>query len=815
MSLGQCLAILKARWKGALFVFLLTLCSVIAVTLGLPKQYAATATVVLDFRPDPVTAMIYGGLPPPGLMGTQVEVLQSERVARRVIRSLKLAESPQVVQQWREATAGAGSIETWLLDAFQKRLEVKPSREAGVISVTYRAPDPAFAAWVANAFVQAYLETSLALRVDPAKQYSAFFDTRSKEARETLEKAQTKLSAYQKAKGIVATDERFDVETARLNELSSQAVAVQALTSESGSRQAQARGAAADKMQEVLNNSLIGALKADVSRAEARLQELNARLGTEHPQVQEAKANIASLRSRVDAETQRVVGGVGVSDSIARQRGADVRAALEAQRAQVLRMKTVRDEGSVLVRDVESAQRAFDAVVARFNQSTLESQNTQSNAALLTAAEPPLEPSSPKLLLNVAVALLLGSLLALGGMLLLELMNRRVRSPLDVLLTLKLPLLGTLLPQAQRRLWRGRTSALLAQQRVVGVSRAPKPGDAGQVRALAPVPVSALAPAPVSAPAPAQTHSHAPSSSPAAPALAAGEALLNADLTPAVLNRSIGDLIAESCQLKPEAVHRILAQQRKTGVRFGEAAIELGLATTDDVLHALAQQYHYPFAAEAQRKLSPELVALNEPFSNQAESFRAIRSQLMKRVFNDRSGPRRALAVVSPNAGDGKTFFAANLAVTLAQLGGRTLLIDADLRGPRQHEVFNLANPAGLAGVLSGRADSHAVQAVPGVPGLFLLPVGSTPPNPLELLERPAFGLLMRALTADFDYVVVDTPAADIGADAAVIAEQCGAALMLVRQHASRINAVNDLANQLLDEQTPKLVGVVVTAHQP
>ena len=252
MSLGQCLAILRARWKGALFVFLLTLCSVIAVTLRLPRQYTATATVVVDFRPDPVTAMIYGGLPPPGLMGTQVEVLQSERVARRVIRSLKLAESPQVIAQWRDATAGAGSIETWLLDAFQKRLDVKPSREAGVISVSYRAPDPAFAAWVANAFVQAYLETSLALRVDPAKQYSAFFDTRAKEARDTLEKAQTRLSAFQKAKGIVATDERFDVETARLNELSSQAVVLQALTSESGSRQAQARGAAADKMQEVL-----------------------------------------------------------------------------------------------------------------------------------------------------------------------------------------------------------------------------------------------------------------------------------------------------------------------------------------------------------------------------------------------------------------------------------------------------------------------------------------------------------------------------------------------------------------------------------
>ena len=188
MSFGQFLAILKARWLGAMLVFVLTVVSSIAVSLWLPKQYTATASVVVDFKPDPVTAMIYGGLPPPGLMGTQVEVLQSERVGRRVLRNLKLAESPQVRAQWLDATAGVGNIETWLLDAFQRRLEVKPSREAGVISVSYKAPDANFAAGVANAFVQAYLETSLALRVDPAKQYSAFFDSRAKEARETLER---------------------------------------------------------------------------------------------------------------------------------------------------------------------------------------------------------------------------------------------------------------------------------------------------------------------------------------------------------------------------------------------------------------------------------------------------------------------------------------------------------------------------------------------------------------------------------------------------------------------------------------------------
>ena len=279
-----------------------------------------------------------------------------------------------------------------------------------------------------------------------------------------------------------------------------------------------------------------------------------------------------------------------------------------------------------------------------------------------------------------------------------------------------------------------------------------------------------------------------------------------------VVDRSIGDIIAETRNLSADQVEQILARQRERGVRFGEAAIQLGFASTDDVLFALAQQFHYPYAPEEQRKLSPELVALNQPFSVQAEAFRAIRSQLMMRVFNEQSDANRALAIVSPDSGDGKTFFAANLAVTLAQLGGRTLLIDADMRGPRQHEVFNLPNKSGLSGILSGRAQSQVVQQVPGVSSLFLLPVGITPPNPLELVERPAFGLLIRELTSKFDHVVVDTPAAQYGADSIVIAARCGAALVVARKNASRLSFLQDMVASLGDTSA-KLVGVLVNEH--
>ena len=275
-----------------------------------------------------------------------------------------------------------------------------------------------------------------------------------------------------------------------------------------------------------------------------------------------------------------------------------------------------------------------------------------------------------------------------------------------------------------------------------------------------------------------------------------------------VADRSIGSIIAETRNLTADQVEKVLAHQKAKGIRFGEAAIALGYASIDDVLFALSQQFHYPYAAEDRRKANPELVALNQPFGVQAESFRAIRSQIMMRLFNE-GQDRRAIAVVSPDSGDGKTIIAANLAVTLAQLGGRTLLVDADMRGPRQHAVFGIDNSAGLSGILSGRAEAKVIQQVVGVPSLFVLPVGITPPNPLELVERPAFGLLVRELLAKFDHVVVDTPAAKYGSDSAVIAARCGAALVVARQGKSQVVSLQDLVANL-SETPAKMVGVIV-----
>ena len=275
-----------------------------------------------------------------------------------------------------------------------------------------------------------------------------------------------------------------------------------------------------------------------------------------------------------------------------------------------------------------------------------------------------------------------------------------------------------------------------------------------------------------------------------------------------VHDRHIGDILADIRDLSADQVQQVLAHQQETGMRFGDAAVALGLATRSDVLYALAQQFHYPYAPEAEHGVSEELVVLRQPFGQRAEAFRALRSQVMMRVWSGDEA-RRALAVISPDTGDGKTYCAANLAAALAQLGGRTLLVDADMRGPRQHQVFGLEAAAGLSGILAGRSDSQVIRQVAGVPSLFVLPVGTTPPNPLELVERPAFALLMRELASKFDHVIVDTPAAIYGADSAVIAARCGAALIVARKNASRVAWLQEMVASFAGSPA-RVAGVVV-----
>ena len=445
MTLGQLMIIMRARWKAALLVLLLTVGGAVGISLMLPKQYTATTTLLIDqYRPDVGGAAVYAGSPSPVFMATQVDVLKSERVALQVVKALKLAENPALREEWSKDTKGSGNFDGWLMQWLQASLEVKPSRDSNVVSVSFKAPDAIQAATAANQFATSFLAVGLQLRVDPAKRNSALIDARAKELRAQVEKAQVRLSAYQRERGvIVAGDGALDVETARLNELSSQLVVLQSMSAESSSRQAMGRGTG-DGLQEVVNNPAIVGLRSELTKAEARLQELDSRLGSNHPQVLEAKATIDSLRARLDSESRRVTGTFGVTNTINRQREAEVRAALETQRARVLRIRSAREEGGVLVREVEAAQRAYDDALGRLSQSGLETQSTQGGAYVLSEATPPLLPTSPNHLRVLVLSLVIGTVLAIVIAIVREYVDRRVRTVEELPYALGLPLLGVL-----------------------------------------------------------------------------------------------------------------------------------------------------------------------------------------------------------------------------------------------------------------------------------------------------------------------------------------------------------------------------------
>jgi len=446
MSFQQFLLILRARLWVISLTLLVVVGTAVAVSLLLPKQYTAQTSLVVDAKAaDP----LMGGLLPaqmiPGYMATQVDIINSDRVAQRVVSMLKLTDAPSVQDDWREATDGEGSITVWLAELMKKKLDVEPSRQSNVISIGFQGSDPKFAAAIANAWAQAYIDISLELKVEPARQYAKWFDSQNASLRAELEVAQKKLSDFQQERGIVATDERLDVESARLAELSSQLSAIQAQSADSRSRQAQSRNA--DSLPEVMQNGLIQSLKADLARQQGLRDQMAGRYGANHPELTRIDADIASLRERIAAETQRVVRSLTTTTRVDAQREAEIKASLAAQKQKVLDLKAERDQINVLARDVENAQRAYDLVTQRLAQTNLESQTQQTNVVVLTPAVAPVKPSSPRIVLNTALAIFVGLLIGLGAALILELIDPRVRGLEDLARMEGVPVLG-LVPAA-------------------------------------------------------------------------------------------------------------------------------------------------------------------------------------------------------------------------------------------------------------------------------------------------------------------------------------------------------------------------------
>ncbi|MDP1864096.1 MAG: chain length determinant protein tyrosine kinase EpsG [Thiobacillus sp.] len=269
---------------------------------------------------------------------------------------------------------------------------------------------------------------------------------------------------------------------------------------------------------------------------------------------------------------------------------------------------------------------------------------------------------------------------------------------------------------------------------------------------------------------------------------------------------NIGKLLLDAGKLKTQDMERVLELQQEQNLRFGAAALKLGLVTEADIQQAMSQQFEYPTIPAAEASLSPELTAATDPYSKEAEALRTVRSELLLRWFSE---GRKTLAIGSARADEGASYLAANLAVLFAQMGRKVLLIDANMRQPRQHEIFNLGKGMGLSDVLAERAPTLEVRTVKSFPTINVLLAGSPPPNPAELLARPSFGALLSGLESSYDIILLDTAPSQVSSDFQIISAHAGGMLIATRRNVSRLTPLIELKEKLIFAGT-QVVGAVV-----
>jgi len=784
MSIRQLLLILAARKGTVVLVLLATLASAWAVSVFLPPRYTATATVYIDLRANerlvnPVLPQDHAA----SYMATQMDIIRSPRVALEVVQTTGRAADPKVREDFQKDTDGAGTIEFWAAEQLLKKLEVRPSRESSVLQVSFVSPDPEDAAKIANAFANTFIATHIRLRTDPAQKSAEIFSDRSQSLRQDLDRAQRQLSEFQRKQGLVVTDEKLDSELARLDQLTRQHTEAQAQTTDARSRQnlaleVTARNTDAGALPEVLANPTIVSLKGELAKQEARMRELEARLGASHPLLEQAQAEVESNRARLRSEIRALVAGFGNALRIAETRETKLGQAVDLQKARVLEMRRARDQAALLARDIEMAQKALESSRDRQANSRLESQIPQTNASVLNPAVPPAKPTFPRLKLNLALAGVLGLLLGGGMAVARENADRRLREMEDLATIPDMPALAEIA-----------TIPLPAPHATV--ARLPMPADVVlhyDDRA---------APSPPLLPGPTEPD--------------AGKDAANGPLALPTLERALGAILVQDGKLTSEELERVIAAQHETGDGFLVAAGRLKLLTPDEVSDALARHFDHPRIDADRSQLSRELVTLHTPFAPELEALRALRSQLLLRWFT--SAPdHRALAIVGIEEAAGKSFLVANLAVLFAQSGMRTLVVDANLRRPRQHTIFGLGSSLGLSTLLAEQTAPDALRTFPDLPNLAVLPAGLVPPNPQELIARISFVNLIERFSKTFDVILIDTPAMTSCADAQMIAARARGALFVASRGVTRAARARAVARQLAEIGAAR-VGILLNRH--
>ncbi|MDP1525007.1 MAG: GNVR domain-containing protein [Rhodocyclaceae bacterium] len=440
MNFKLILSALQARYRLFFLILLITVSTTLVVSLAMPKTYVAQVSLLLDGKDEQSMRSTNAPLDREraGYMQTQVDILTSPKVARRVIADLNLATNPDVIESF-ESSGAIGALENWLAEGLAKQIKVETS-QSSLVQLSFASSDPEYSAKVANAYAKAYVDTVLELRVEPTRQTSIWFDEQLKGLRDNMAQAEQRLTDFQQEHGIVAKEEHLDIDNIQL-------------TSLAGQLASPGNGFAADRQSGPDSNVVVQRLKTDLLRSESKLQEASVNFGSKHPQYQRQMAEVLGLRQQVAEETGNAIAVAASAAERSRQSRNRLLGEIAAQRDRVLGLKQARNQLVMLNHDVDIAQRTYDTAMQRFMASKIESRALQTNVSVLDQALAPSIPARPKIGLNIALSLFIGTLLGLAIVSLIELLDQRVRLLDDLSEDLQVPLLAVLSNETPTNGW--------------------------------------------------------------------------------------------------------------------------------------------------------------------------------------------------------------------------------------------------------------------------------------------------------------------------------------------------------------------------
>lgn len=443
MNLSALFFILRARWLTIATIACSTIILAVVYCVLAPRIYTATTELLVDNKAqDPISGQILGSRLMSSYLATQSDIVRSRNVSSKVIEQLQLQRNPFLKAAYHSAGGkNAEPSAEWLHTYLRQGLTVAPKRETSILSISFNAQDPTLAASLADAYAAAYLQTSLELRIEPAKQISQWYDEQLATLREELIEKQNSLSEYQEKHGLVSSD-RLDLENAKLATLSSLLTTTQNERLDNLNRSTQFESKTNTLTADALEDPQVQKLSLDLVQAQARLRDLDSQVGVNHPHYIQAKTEVDSLQRQVYRALALVNSKTRSSVELSKNREEQLKAEIAAQKEYVLLLNRNLNQLRLLRQEVDSAQAAYDAALARSSQTRLESQIAQTDVAVLNAANIPRRPTFPRIPMTLFLASVMGILLGIALALCREWLDRRVRSVDDLVTGLGLPVLA-------------------------------------------------------------------------------------------------------------------------------------------------------------------------------------------------------------------------------------------------------------------------------------------------------------------------------------------------------------------------------------